>query len=309
MPLMAPHYWPTWFGFGLLRLLILLPYPVIVSLGRWLGRAARLLSRSRRHIAATNLRACFPELGDQEREQLLRRHFESLGIGLFEVAMGWWKPEATLRRLAHVQGLQNLEAGLASGRGVLLLSAHFTCLELTARLLSLYAPFHAMYREHENPVVEFIMAGARNRVTSNAIQSDNVRGLIRSLKQGNTVWYAADRNTQRTQAVFVEFFGHLATTNTATSRIPRITGALVVPFHGIRRPGGDGYDVIIEPALEGYPSDDVEADLLRVNRIIEGWVRRHPEQYLWVHRRFRLRPNREDPPFYGWASRKKRKRV
>ena len=296
--LLAPRYWHIWLGFGALRLLVMLPYPLLLPLGRSIGRLLRILSRSRRHIAATNLRACFPELSQQERDALLARHFESVGIGLFEVGVGWWKSDSALRKLAHVRGLENLLQALETGRGVLLLSAHFTCLELTGRLLSLFAPFHAMYRENENAVVEYIMSSARNRVTSNAIQSGNVRGLIRSLRRGNAVWYAADRNTQRTQAVFVEFFGHMATTNTATSRIPQLAGALVVPFHGVRRAGGDGYDLIIEPALADYPTDDVEADVLRVNRLIEGWVRRHPEQYLWVHRRFRLRPNRDDPPFY-----------
>ena len=296
--LWSPRLWPAWIGFGLLRLLIMLPYPLVLRLGRGLGRLAYRVSPSRRHVAATNLRACFPELDAPQRDALLRRHFESLGISLFEMPMAWWKTDEALRGLAHVQGLENLLGALRTGRGVILLSAHFTSLELTARLLALFAPFHAMYRRYDNPVAEYVIGGARNRVTRNAIQSGNVRAMIRSLRQGHAVWYASDRNTQRTQAVFVEFFGHLATTNTAISRIPRATGALVVPFHGIRRAGGDGYDVIIEPALAGFPTSDIVADLRRTNRLIEGWIRSHPEQYLWIHRRFRLRPNRSDPPFY-----------
>jgi len=295
---LSPRYWPAWIGVGFLRILILLPYPALIALGRLIGRSAERVSRSRRRIADINLRRCFPDLSETQRNQLITRHFESLGMGFFEMAMGWWKPEKALKRLAHVHGLEHLDKARDTGRGVILLSAHFTSIDLTGRLLTMFASFNVMYRKHENPVVESLMSHSRDKLTEGAIQSENVRAMIRALKKGNVVWYASDRNTQRKQAVFVEFFGHLASTNSAASRLSKITGALVVPFYGVRRATGDGYDLFILPSLDDFPTDDIEADARRINAIIEGWVRDYPEQYLWIHRRFRTRPNRKDLPFY-----------
>ncbi len=299
LPLAAPRYWPMWLLFLLLRLLVLLPYGVLVRLGRQLGRLALHLMPQRRGIAETNLRLCFPELDDDQRKILLRKSMESLGIGLFEMPLGWWATENRLKNLAHVEGLDNLLEAQKTGRGVILLSAHFTSLEFCGRLLMQYAAFHCMYRKHGNPVVEKIMGGSRNRHCKKAIQRREVRQLIRSLKGGHTVWYAQDQNTQRKQSVFVEFFGHLASTNSATSRLSKLTGALVVPYHGVRRSDGSGYDLIIEKPLDNFPTDDLKADTRRINGLIERWIRQDPEQYLWIHRRFRTRPNRSDPPYYS----------
>ena len=296
--LFSPRYWPLWIGIGFLRLLVLLPYPALLTLGKSVGRLTMRLAATRRHIAETNLRKCFPELSDADRSELLTRHFESIGIGFFELMMGWWKPDRELRRLAHIHGLEHLEKAVDSGRGVIFLSAHFTSVDFTGRLLSMFTSGYAMYRKHENPVIEFMMGRVRERRSEGAIPSNNVREMIKALRRGKAVWYASDRNTQRKQAVFVEFFGHIASTNSAASRLSRVTGALVVPFYGVRRATGTGYDLFILPALENFPTDDVEGDSRRINALIEGWVREYPEQYLWIHRRFRTRPNRDDPPFY-----------
>ncbi len=294
----SPVYWPAWFGFGVLRLIMLLPYAWLMRLGRAVGRAGERLIASRRKIADTNLRACFPEWNQQQRDELITRHFESLGAGLFEAGIAWWKPDRVLKPLGHVHGLENLEQARAVGKGVILMSAHFTSVDITGRLLLLYADFCAMYRKNENPVVEYVMGRSRDRHTTGAIQSNNIRAMIKALRQGKAVWYASDRNTKRSQAVFVEFFGQMASTNTAASRLARMTGAKLVPFYGVRRADGDGYDLFILPALEDFPGDSIEADSLRLNEMIESWVRQYPEQYLWIHRRFRNRPNRDDPSFY-----------
>ncbi len=298
LSLLAPRYWPAWSGMLLLRLVILLPFPWVMALGRTVGRVGLRFARQRRRIAETNLRLCFPEWDDARRQQVLKAHFEALGMGLFEIPIGWWAGPGRLQRLAHVEGLEHLQQALQAGRGAILLSAHFTSLELGGRLLSLYAPFHAMYRRHGNPVVEKIMAGSRTHRLEKAIPRDDVRGMIRSLKGNHAVWYAPDQNTQRKAAVFVNFFGQVAATNTATARLAKLTGAAVVPYHVVRREDGSGYDVVLEPALTGYPSGDLEADTQRVNDIIEGWVRKNPAQYLWIHRRFRTRPTRGEPTPY-----------
>ncbi len=288
--LLSPRYWPTWAGLGILWLIIQLPFRWQVALGRALGVATMYVSRRRRHIADTNIRLCFPELSSAERRRLVREHFGSVGVSAFESAMGWWAPDRRLRPLVHIEGLEHLQQAKARGKGVILLSAHFTCLELSGRLLSLFAPFHVMYRRHQNTLAEHIQRRNRELRFERAIPRDDVRGMLRSLKQGHAVWYAPDQNYGHKHSVFAPFFGVPAATATATSRLARISGAAVVPFMPTRRADGRGYDLVIEPALADFPSDDAAADTARINKLIEDYVRKAPEQYLWVHRRFKDRP-------------------
>lgn len=296
---MSPRYWPAWLGILFMRLSVFLPYGWMLALGRATGYLAYRLFPGRRRIADINLRLCFPEWDEAKREKVLKEHFASLGMGLWETPLGWWGSSDRLKGLCHIQGLEHLERALQKGKGVILLSAHFTSVDLGGRLLSFHAPFHAMYRSHDNPVMERVMAKSRADRVEKAIPRDDVRGMIRSLRGNHAVWYAPDQNTQRKAAVFVKFFGQTASTNSGTARLAKVTGAEVVPFYSVRREQGDGYDVVLEPPLEGFPTGDLEADTQRINDLIEGWVRKYPAQYLWIHRRFRTRPNREDPSPYA----------
>lgn len=286
--LLRPGYLPAWALLGALRLTALLPHPLRRGLGRILGRVYRRASRRRRAVAATNLRVCFPHLSEAERDDLLRRHFLSVGQGLVEMGTAWWGRSRGLRALTRVEGLEHLEAARARGRGVILLSAHFTTLELGGRLLSFYAPFNVVYRRHEHPVIEWAMRRNRERLFRRAIPRNRVRQLIRSLQEGNAVWYAPDQDYRGKGAVFAPFFGVPASTNGATARIAAISGAPVVPFFPLRT--RDGYLLRILAPLDGYPSGDPEADAARLNRLFEEEIRRAPEQYLWIHRRFKHRP-------------------
>jgi len=298
LSLFHPRYWPAWVGFGLLRIVILLPYPLLVRLGGTLGRLAMPLARSRAAIARRNLELCFPELDGAARDRLLRDHFAALGTAFFEIGLAWWGSDRQLAGLAEIQGLENLEAAAQAGQGVLMLSHHVTCLELAGPLLGRQFPFAAMYRPAKNPVVRHLMEKGRERNCTEIIPRDEVKRVVRSLRGGNVVWYAPDQNIGRGKAVFVDFFGHKAATTPATSRLAAMTGARVVPFEVARKADGRGYRLTLEPPLEGFPSDDLEADTRRINAVIERWVRKCPEQYLWIHQRFRTRPNRSDPALY-----------
>ncbi|WP_297527249.1 LpxL/LpxP family Kdo(2)-lipid IV(A) lauroyl/palmitoleoyl acyltransferase [Thiohalobacter sp.] len=293
----APRYWPTWAGLGLGRIVAGLPYPLQMGIGRALGRMAFHLARERRHIATTNLALCFPDRDAAERERLLRAHFESLGMGVVETAMSWWTPAARLSRLARVEGLEHLQHALERGKGVILLSAHFTTLEIAGRLLALQAPFHVLYRPHKNPAFEAVMRKARELHFEKAIRRDDMRGFLRSLKGNMPVWYAPDQNYGREHSIFVTFFGVPASTITATHRLARISGAPVVPFFPERLPDDAGYRLRILPALESFPGDNEATDTQRINDLIETEVRRIPEQYLWVHRRFKTRPGKLPSPY------------
>jgi KDO2-lipid IV(A) lauroyltransferase len=275
-----------------MRLMASLPFRWQLAVGRSIGRLSGRLATHRRHIAWVNLSLCFPEQPAKARERLLREHFAALGMGVFETAMAWWASDDKLRGLAEITGLEHLERATARGKGVILMTGHFTTLELGARIITWYQSFHAMYRPHKNLLYETVMREARERRSRLApLARRDIRGMLKSLKQGHAVWYAPDQNYGATQAVFVPFFGIPTLTITATSRLARMSGAMVLPYFPERLPGKSGYRVTILPPLEDFPSTNPEADALRINQLIEGWICRVPEQYLWVHRRFKSRPS------------------
>jgi KDO2-lipid IV(A) lauroyltransferase len=265
-------------------------------LGRAIGSLAARLPLSFVRIARTNMGICLPELSDRQRELLLKEHFKSLGIGIFETAISWWGSKQRVARIAQLEGAAHLRAALERGRGAILLSAHFTTLEIGARTLCDGTPgsVNIMYRPTGNAVLERFLARNRSSQAKRAIPRDDVRTLISSLKANEPVWYAPDQAYRKKGAEMVPFFGIPAATNTATSRLARMTGAAVLPYFPERLPNGK-YRMVIYPMLENFPSDNPAADAKRFNELIEAQVRRVPEQYLWIHRRFKgLSPDYPD---------------
>jgi KDO2-lipid IV(A) lauroyltransferase len=296
--LLSPRYWPTWIGLALLRGLSLLPFAILLFLGKWIGQTVRLVIGKFTHTARRNLELCLPDLTPREREGLLARHFESLGVALFETAMSWWAPDKRIRELATVQGREHLDAALAKGKGVILLSAHFTTIEIGCRILATSTPINIMYRPSRNPLLAYFLARNRSRLTRRAIRRDDVRTLVTALRGNEIVWYAPDQCYRKKGAQMVRLFGIPAATNTATSRIAAMTGAAILPYFAERLPGSRGYRAVIHPALENFPTDSPVADAERVNQLIEEQVRAVPEQYLWIHRRFRGLAA-DYPDYYG----------
>ncbi|MCF6281749.1 MAG: LpxL/LpxP family Kdo(2)-lipid IV(A) lauroyl/palmitoleoyl acyltransferase [Candidatus Polarisedimenticolaceae bacterium] len=296
--LLAPWHWPTWLAFLTLRSLSLLPYSLMQKLGPPLGRLLMAVWSSRRGFVDWNLKLCFPEMSDAERLELRKKNFESLGIGLFELVVSWWGSEALITKLSHVEGLEHLEAAKAKGKGVVLLCAHFTTLEISGRFLRQHTAFTPIYRKSTNPVAEHQIVHWRSRKLGPMIHRKNLRNMMRTLRDNGVIWMLPDQNTNRVSGIFVKFFGIDASTSTGISRLTKRTGSAVVPFRVTRRASGDGYDVCFSPALEDFPSADVIDDTQRINDVIEGWAREYPEQYLWIHRRFRTRPDIKDQPFY-----------
>jgi KDO2-lipid IV(A) lauroyltransferase len=296
-----PRYWPTWLALGILRAFEPLPFAFLLWLGRRIGGLLVRLPLGFVRIARRNLELCFPELPLAERERILREHFRSLGIGLFETAISWWSSDARIRKLTRLEGEEHLTAALARGRGAILLSAHFTSLEIGARALCVRIPTSIMYRPTRNVVLERFLSRNRNRQAKRAIPRDDIRTLIAALKNNEPVWYAPDQSYRKKGAQMVQFFHLPAATNTATSRLARMTGAAVLPYFPQRLPGSRGYRMVIQPMLENFPTDDPAADARRFNELIEAQVRHVPEQYLWIHRRFKgLTP--DYPNYYSRKS-------
>jgi KDO2-lipid IV(A) lauroyltransferase len=295
-----PRYWPTWIGLGILRVLEPLPYRWLLAFGRLIGRFIRLLPTDFARVARRNLELCLPELDVQARERILAEHFETLGITLFETAITWYSDDARIRSLSRLEGIEHLEAALARGRGAILLSAHFSTLEIGARTLALNVPLSVVYRPTKNALMSAFLSENRGRHAKQAIARDDIRAMVRALRANDPVWYAPDQSFRKKGAEMVPFFGVPAATNTATSRLAAMTGAAVLPFFPERLPDGAGYRCEIGPALADFPSDSPVADAKRFNTLLEAHIRRVPAQYLWIHKRFKgLAP--DYPRYYEQA--------
>lgn len=265
-----------------------------MRMGQLLGLLSFYFARSRRHVCEVNLRLCFPELSKAEHRRLVKKTFISNGIGLIEVAISWFRDPEDYRQRTTVSGLENLEAALAKGRGVLLLCAHFTTLEFGGFLFTLFQQMDVTYRPNKNPLFQAVMFRGRKRHYTNVFDRKDVRGAMRSLKAGHILWYAPDQDYGAKHSVFVPFFGNQAATITATSRFAKVNNSAVVFFSHYRNEDNSGYHLDFSPALENYPSGDDEADAITTNKLVEAAIRKQPDQYLWLHKRFKTQAAGKD---------------
>lgn len=282
--------WASWLGIGLAALLARLPWRLQRVLGHWLGGLLHAVSRDRRHVAERNIALCFPELDPAQQAALVRRSFSELGIGLFEFARAWWGSVQPMRHDLRVEGLEHLAAAREGGRGVIVISGHFTTLEMAARLMCDYAPLAGMYRPHDQGAMEWAVKHGRLRYASHMFTREELRPALKHLKQGGLLWFAPDQDTRRGDSVFVPFFGRPAHSLTSTHQLARLSGAAVIAFAHERRADG-GYTLRLSPAFTDFPSKDATADTARVMAAIEAMVRQVPAQYLWIHRRFKRQPD------------------
>lgn len=288
--LLAPRHWPAWIGLGCIRIAVWLPYRWLLKIGRALGWLAARGLHDRRAVAARNLELCYPQLDPRERAAMLEENLRDGGVMLLEFALAWMGSQRAIERIPlEIEGLDHLAAARADGRGVLLVGAHFSHLELCARLVSQRIRIAGMYREHEDAAFEWAIKRARLAYAGAMFTKDELRQSVRWLKQGGTIWYAPDQDMRGKDAVFAPFFGVPAATITATHHLARLSGARVIPFFHRRLEHG-GYAIRLEAPLADFPGADVVADTARVNAWIERMVRAAPTQYLWMHKRFKTRP-------------------
>ena len=285
-----PRYWLTWFGLGLLWLLVQLPYPAIRVLGSQLGSSSRHFLKRRESIARRNLELCFPNDTPAQREKLIKENFKAIGMALLETGIAWFWPDERVRKWFDVEGLENLKEVQAQNRGVMVIGVHFMSLELGGRVMGLCQPMMATYRPHNNLLMEWVQTRGRLRSNKAMISRNNLRGLVSALKKGEAVWFAPDQDYGRKGSSFAPFFAveNVATTN-GTFVISRLSGAPMLTVTMIRKADNSGYRLFISPELKNYPQDETEAAAY-INKVIEKEIMRAPEQYLWVHRRFKTRP-------------------
>ncbi len=281
---------PSWLGVGALWLLHWLPLSVQAAIGNAVGWLVAQLPGKRRHIVATNLALCFPEASPEIRGRWLRETFQASARATLEHGVLWWASEARLRRLIR---LENPEAALGDGqRPVIWLAPHFVGLDMSGARLAMEYAAASMYAPARNPVSDRMMLHGRSRFTPPVLiaKHEGIKPVLRALKEHRPFYYLPDQDQGRHNAVFVPFFGVPAATLSALPRLARLTGAQIVPVIARQLPGGEGYAVHFYPPWDNYPSDDLEADVTRMNAFIEDRIREMPSQYLWLHRRFKTRP-------------------
>jgi|TARA_B100001971_G_C18252982_1_gene579785 KDO2-lipid IV(A) lauroyltransferase len=291
-----PRYWITWLGFCTAWLITRLPYRLQLQIGSSIGRIGYHLANSRRHIVEVNISLCFPALPPEEQDQLVRKVFRSSGISIVETANAWLRNPRDFLPRVSITGLHHLENTLKQGNGVLLLGMHFSTLDLCGAVLATYVEFDVMYRRNKNRLLDLIMKKGRQKNFPKAINRNDIRGILNSLKQGHAVWYGADQDYGRKHSVFAPFFGIQAASITATGRFASMTQSPLILFTHFRNEGGS-YRIELSEPIADFPSGDEVADASFINQLVEQAVLKQPDQYWWLHRRFKTRPEGESRPY------------
>jgi|TARA_B110000116_G_C16782109_1_gene558932 KDO2-lipid IV(A) lauroyltransferase len=293
--LLWPQHWPSWFLVGLLKVIALMPLAFSLCLGRGLGLLLYRCAGQRRAIAEVNIALCFPQLNSSEQAAVVKESIISVGITFFEAGAALWGQADKFKGRHIIEGLEHIEKAQAEGRGALLLGAHFTTIDVAGRIVAYYQRVDTVYRKHKNPVMAYQVTKARDQFGDSILRSDMGK-LVKTLRRGNLAWYAPDQDYGAKHSVFAPFFGQQAATVTGSARIAKVSRAALLPFSHYRDERGH-YRVVIKPALENFPSGDDIADATLVNQHIEAAIAECPEQYLWVHRRFKTRPEGEQRPY------------
>lgn len=287
---------PVVFLFWLLHFL---PLTVLAAIGNGLGQLLFLLGSHRRKVVNVNLEWCFPELGAAERRKLARDHFRVLGRSVLERSVLWWGSRERLERMIRIEGTEKIRARLDAGKPIILLAPHFVGLDAGGVAVAMRFDSLSMYAEQANPVFDRLLLNGRRRFGDQMLltRKDGIRATVKAMKSGRPFYYLPDLNARRRESIFVPFFGIQTATITGLSRLARTAGATVLTCVTRVLPGGQGYITEIGDAWENFPTADAEADTARMNAWIEAAIRTMPEQYYWVHRRFKTRPIGETSPY------------
>jgi len=278
----------------LLWLTHFLPLPLLAPLGRGLGLLIYALVGERRHVTLTNLRLCFPEWDENRRKRAARLHFQAFGRAFVEHGMLWWSSKERLQRLIRVEGVEHWQA--VADRPVIWLAPHFVGLDMGGTRIITEWQGVSVYSHQKDPVLDRILLRGRTRFVTPVLFSrqDGIRPVVRAVRRGLPLYYLPDMDLGSRDSIFVPFFGVAAATVTGLARIAQLAGAVVVPAVTRQLPGGMGYVLKFYPAWSDFPTGNLAADVRRMNAFIEERVREMPEQYFWLHKRFKTRPPGED---------------
>lgn len=288
----GPRYWSTWLLIGFMRLIAALPYPVQQALGTALGKLLYKLGGKRKSIAEDNIRACFPDLDEQQQAQLVRETFVANAKGYVECCIAWWCPIKPFADKMIVEGLDLVNEARAKGKGILLFGGHFSILDFALPLIAAATPVGYMYRPSDNPLMDTIIERSRRKFCTGAFTKFQMKEMIRYIKQNKMVWYAMDQDMGAKNSIFAPFFGVPAATLATLGWLARSSGAQPMFLSQFR--DGDGVYRICFRNVPDFPTNDNVENATILNRVLEEEIRRYPAQYLWLHRRFKTRPEGEE---------------
>lgn len=287
---LAPQYWGIWLGLLVLLPMAFLPWAIQRALGRALGSLLWKVLKSRRHTTLTNLRLCYPNQSEEAYQRMGLDVFHNMGIGFFESLTAWYNPQRFAGKTT-LHGLEHLLEAQRAGKGIIMLGLHSTLLDAGGMLCRQYFPVDVVYRPQNNPMLDWLVYRSRKPIYGRQIDHDNIRLLVRTLKEKRSVWYSPDQDYGLKQGVMAPFFGVDAATVTAQRRLVKMTDAAVLSIQFIRdNDKQPHYQIHLTPVLENYPSDDEVADATRCNALMEQQINLAPTQYMWFHRRFKTRP-------------------
>lgn len=267
-------------------------------LGRLLGRLLLKIGGKRKKVAEKNIALCLPEKSMEEQQAILVKNFESTGIALFETAIGWWWPNWRFNKLITVKGAEHIKEVQQQNKGVLMLTMHFLNLEVSCRGIGNTIPTVVFYRPNNNELMEYFQFRGRNRANKYMLDKRDVKGLIKALRNKEACIYLPDQDYGRNRSEFIPFFGVEAATTTGTMIFAKQKNTATLMITHTRNDGDNGYTINISPPWDNFPSGDMSHDLLKINKALEDAIRTKPEQYMWLHRRFKTRPNENDPSLY-----------
>lgn len=294
---LLPKYWLTWLSVFILYSVSWFPYSVQKSIGKLLGKSLKTIAKKRYNVAKRNLELSFPDFSQEKRQTILDANLDNAGMAVLETGMGWWWPTWRVTQKAEFEGYEHIEAILAKGNGVLAYAIHNMNLEFACRMAGLKYPSVVFYRKHNNRLMEYISYHGRKRSNKYMVHKRNVKGLISALDDGELCMYLPDQDYGRKKCEFTPFFAvpEVATT-TGSLLFAKQANCETVFLVSIRT--DNGYKIIVQPGLDNFPSDDDNYDVTRINQMIEKMIMLAPEQYLWMHKRFKTRPNADDPSLY-----------
>ncbi|WP_318438264.1 LpxL/LpxP family Kdo(2)-lipid IV(A) lauroyl/palmitoleoyl acyltransferase [Photobacterium leiognathi] len=294
-----PKYWPVLLLMGVMYLISWLPYFIQFRLGQGVGRLAMHFMKSRRQTIEQNLALCFPDMEESERQALIKQNIDNTGLALFETGMAWFWPNLRVERHVTVEGIEHVTKLQEQGKGILLIAVHSMNLELGARAFGMQTPGVGVYRPNNNPCFDYFQFKGRIRSNKHMRDRKDLKGMFRDLKQGEMLWYAPDHDYGRGRnSTFAPLFAvEKACTTTGTSLLVDSTGAVPLPFAMIRNSDSGQYTLKIFPPLEEFPHKDPDAAAAYINKAVERSILAAPSQYMWLHRRFKTRPEGE-PSLY-----------
>jgi len=288
-----PRYWLSWIGFGLLRVLSWLPLPALAMLGKGLGNTVYLLMPSRRRIALKNISASFPELSKEEHSRIAKRCFQLIAQTTLSMGINWWASPARLKRLVSYEGKEHYDKVLAEGKNVILLAPHAIALEMGGLVLSLERSMITMFQHTKRPLLNNMVKAKRGRFGGILVERrEPLRALLKLIRQGHPFYYLPDQDAGD-KGVFVPFFNTQASTFSVLSKFAKAGHAVVLPCFTHILPNGKGWHAVIGEPLENFPGEDELLDAERMNSVIATMISTAPEQYFWVHKRFKTRPANE----------------